>query len=76
MMPGGLGPTEASMSGLLVLGGMGLPDAVGSTFVIRVCTLWFAVAVGAGVLIRFRQRFEQGVKGEPEALLSVLDKDG
>ena len=47
MLPGGVGPTEGSMSGLLVLRGVALPAAVGATFVIRVCTLWFAVAVGA-----------------------------
>jgi glycosyltransferase 2 family protein len=47
MLPGGIGPTEGSMSGLLVLRGVELPVAVGATFVIRVCTLWFAVAVGA-----------------------------
>jgi uncharacterized protein (TIRG00374 family) len=47
MLPGGIGPTEGSMSGLLALRGVELPVAVGATFVIRVCTLWFAVAVGA-----------------------------
>ena len=65
MLPGGLGPTEGSMSGLLVLQGVPLPDAVGGTFVIRVCTLWFAVALGAGVLLRFRNRFEWEIEEEP-----------
>ncbi len=64
MLPGGLGPTEGSMSGLLVLKGIPLPDAVAATFVIRVCTLWFAVALGAGVLLHYRNRFE----GETEPL--------
>ena len=58
MLPGGLGPTEGSMSGLLALRGVPFPDAVAATFVIRVCTLWFAVALGAGVLLRYRDRLE------------------
>jgi uncharacterized membrane protein YbhN (UPF0104 family) len=64
------------MSGILVLRGVPLPDAVGATMVTRVCTLWFAVALGAGVLLRCRKQLEgeddqqtepltaQGVKGE------------
>jgi uncharacterized protein (TIRG00374 family) len=47
MLPGGVGPTEGSMSGLLALRGVDLPVAVAATLVIRVATLWFAVAVGA-----------------------------
>lgn len=45
-LPGGLGGTEAVM--LLLLGGLGVPMeiAVPATVVIRVTTLWFAVALG------------------------------
>lgn len=60
MLPGGLGSTEGSMSGLLVLRGVPLPDAVAATFVIRVCTLWFAVALGAAGMLHFRNRFGEG----------------
>ncbi len=66
MLPGGLGPTEGSMSGLLVLKGISLPNAVAATFVIRVCTLWFAVALGAGVLLVYRSRFEAESEGDAE----------
>ncbi|PQA52221.1 lysylphosphatidylglycerol synthase transmembrane domain-containing protein [Amnimonas aquatica] len=45
-LPGGLGGTEATMTGLLVLQGMALPEAVAATVVIRLATLWFAVVLG------------------------------
>jgi uncharacterized protein (TIRG00374 family) len=64
LLPGGLGTTEGSLSGLLVLRGVPLPDAVAATFVIRACTLWFAVALGAGVVLRYRDQLE-GEDGEP-----------
>ncbi len=63
MLPGGLGSTEGSMAGLLVLRGVQLPDAVGATLVIRACTLWFAVALGAGVVLRYHGQLDV----EPEA---------
>ena len=66
MMPGGVGPTEGSMSGLLAYEGMALPDAVAATLVIRVCTLWFAVALGAGALVVFRRRFAADPEDEAE----------
>ncbi|MCB9915423.1 MAG: flippase-like domain-containing protein [Planctomycetes bacterium] len=58
LFPGGLGPTEATMGGLLArrLEQAGLAaetakvQALSATFVIRLCTLWFAVAVGLAAL--------------------------
>jgi uncharacterized protein (TIRG00374 family) len=52
MLPGGLGATEASMTGLMILI-QGIPKdiAVTATFIIRVCTLWFAVLVGTLALV-------------------------
>jgi uncharacterized membrane protein YbhN (UPF0104 family) len=47
MLPGGLGGTEAVMSATLIGGGMAPADAVAATIAIRLCTLWFAVALGA-----------------------------
>jgi uncharacterized protein (TIRG00374 family) len=59
-LPGGLGVTEAGMTGLLVKLGRGISDAtaVGATFITRLCTLWFAVGVGfiALVLLRVDRR--------------------
>jgi len=45
--PGGLGSTEAVMTALLVWAGVGLPEAIAATLLIRITTLWFAVAIGA-----------------------------
>lgn len=50
-LPGGLGGTEATMTGLLVLQGMPLPAAIAATVIVRLATLWFAVLLGViGVL--------------------------
>jgi len=46
MLPGGLGATEASLTGLLVLLNIPKDVSAASTIIIRVCTLWFAVILG------------------------------
>lgn len=47
MVPGGLFVTEGGMSFLLVkLAGLALAQAVAATFIVRLATLWFALAVG------------------------------
>ncbi|MEN4748558.1 lysylphosphatidylglycerol synthase transmembrane domain-containing protein [Pseudomonas sp. Ps21-P2] len=53
-MPGGLGGAEAVMVGLLVWKGMNSADAVAATVLIRLATLWFAVAIGAVMLVRLK----------------------
>jgi uncharacterized protein (TIRG00374 family) len=53
MMPGGLGVTEAGMTGLLMaLGGKSMTPALAAaaTILVRIATLWFAVAVGIAAL--------------------------
>lgn len=50
-MPGGLGGAEAAMVGLLVWHEVGTPEAVAATLIIRMGTLWFAVAIGCGELL-------------------------
>jgi uncharacterized protein (TIRG00374 family) len=45
-LPGGLGGTEASMVALLMLNHVAQPQAVAATVLIRLATLWFAVALG------------------------------
>ena len=45
--PGGLGGAEATMMVLLALNGAPLHVALAATTVIRITTLWFAIAVGA-----------------------------
>jgi uncharacterized protein (TIRG00374 family) len=51
-MPGGLGGAEAVMVGLLTWKGMPVADAVAATVLIRLATLWFAVAIGAIMLVK------------------------
>ncbi len=53
-MPGGLGGAEAVMVALLIWKGMAGADAVAATVLIRLATLWFAVAIGAVMLLKFK----------------------
>ena len=57
-LPGGLLVQEGGMVGLLIeLGhGIGRPLATAATFVIRLCTLWFAVAIGVVAMMRVSRR--------------------
>ncbi len=50
MLPGGLGGTEAVMLALLTAIGVDLQVAVAATALIRITTLWFAVALGFAAL--------------------------
>ncbi len=61
--PGGLGVTETSMVGMLqsstIMGAASLAKgpAAAATLIIRMATLWFAVLVGAVVVLLFQGRF-------------------
>ena len=53
-MPGGLGATEGSMTSLLqLLVSASAPIAAAATLLVRVCTLWFAIVLGALALFVF-----------------------
>jgi uncharacterized protein (TIRG00374 family) len=57
MMPGGLGVTEAGMTGLieaLSKGEIAPADATAATMLTRLATLWWAVLVGAVALVLLR----------------------
>lgn len=60
MLPGGLGAADASVTGLLLLlidqAPMSQSVAVAATLLIRFCTLWFGVLVGAGVFLLWGRR--------------------
>lgn len=58
MLPGGLGLTEASLTGLLQILKIPKDISVASTIIIRLATLWFGVAVGI-VAVYFYQRYTQ-----------------
>lgn len=51
LLPAGLGGTEALLTGLLVLQGAALASAVAITVLVRLLTLWLAVALGALALL-------------------------
>jgi uncharacterized protein (TIRG00374 family) len=46
MLPGGLGVTEASLTGLLIVLKIPKDISVAASLIIRVATLWFAVFIG------------------------------
>ena len=58
-IPGGLGGNEAVMVTLLVWRGMPTADAIAATLLIRLATLWFAVALGASFLAK--QQIRQAI---------------
>ena len=62
MSPGGLAVAEGSIAGLLLLMGVtaDMPTAVAATLLIRVCTLWFGVAVGILALLVFSRSVQTG----------------
>lgn len=62
-LPGGLGVSEASSTGLLVLlTGMASGPATTATIIIRFCTLWFGVSLGAIALLLLGRRYD--LRGE------------
>jgi len=62
MLPGGLGLTEVSMAALLQnFLGLARAESVAATLVIRAVTLWFAVFLGAAVLVLNARRFAPAV---------------
>jgi len=50
-LPAGLGGTEALLTGLLVAHGAGAGSALGITVIVRLLTLWLAVAMGLLALL-------------------------
>jgi uncharacterized protein (TIRG00374 family) len=59
MLPGGLGATDAGITGLLIFLGISKSVAVASTMIIRVSTLWFAVIVGIGAIMIYQKVFHK-----------------
>lgn len=58
MLPGGLGSTEGSLTGLTMLAGATKEIAIASTFIIRLATLWFAVVIGIFVTFAMQHRLQ------------------
>ena len=59
MMPGGLGVTEGSLAGLLMMNDVPKAIAVGATLIIRFSSLWFGVLIGMTVLYLYKDRFQK-----------------
>lgn len=61
-LPGGLGTSEVSSAGLLLVMvndiHMNAAVATAATIIIRFCTLWFGVTLGILALVWFRQRYQ------------------
>lgn len=68
-LPGGLGLTEVSIAVLLVRY-MPKAYAASATILIRLCTLWFAVILGAAVIFLFQEQL-----GGRKALDEVIEAD-
>jgi len=67
MMPGGIGLTEVSLTGLL-LSLTSCPSrsaAAAATIIIRLCTLWFAVIVGIVASTRLKELGWEASAGSP-----------
>jgi glycosyltransferase 2 family protein len=62
-LPGGLGVSEASSTGLLtLLVPMAAGPATVATIIIRFCTLWFGVSLGAVALAMLRRRLGEAAE--------------
>jgi glycosyltransferase 2 family protein len=62
MLPGGVGLTEASLTGLLVLSNIPKNISVASTIIIRLATLWFAVLVGIIAIFIFQKQSNKKIE--------------
>ncbi len=61
MLPGGLVSTEGGMLAMLQsIGGLSSAAASSATLIIRVCTLWFAVAIGLLALLYTQRGLRKG----------------
>ena len=65
-LPGGLGATETSLTGLLILAKIPKGAAIAAVFIIRAATLWFAVLIGAMMLSYMQKRYGVALNGKLE----------
>ena len=61
--PGGLGGAEGAMIGLLLLEGVPVEISVPATLIIRITTLWFAIALGLLVFPVAEKLSNRGIHG-------------
>lgn len=58
MIPGGLGVAEFTISGLLQYFGMRSVEAVGTSMLIRIATLWYGASLGLAIYFSFKKFFK------------------
>ena len=84
LLPGGLGATEGSIEGILVLFGqapwvpgaaIGAGVGTAATLLIRFTTLWFGVAIGFGALAIAQARFGRLTEPVPDASAPREDRE-
>jgi uncharacterized protein (TIRG00374 family) len=67
-IPGGLGITEGSISGLLQISGFAPATAVGIAIVVRIGTMWFAAILGLVTYLIFARKTSRKIKQPAQAL--------
>lgn len=73
-LPGGIGATEGSMTSLLqLLVQMNATIAAAATFLVRICTLWFAIVLGGIALFVFGFPREEAAAQATAASLASTD---
>lgn len=77
LLPGGLGVSEASSTGMLVLlvPGLAVGAATAATLIIRFCTLWFGVTLGAAALALLSRRYPLD-EGKPAIVRAAHEPPG
>lgn len=63
MLPGGIGGTEAGMVGLLAVLGISYSEGLPAVILIRGCTLWLAILVGAAFMVTLLVRSKSDKEG-------------
>lgn len=58
MVPGGLGVTEFTISGLLQYFGISAAEAIGCSIIIRLTTLWYGASLGLVIYFTLRKYFK------------------
>jgi uncharacterized protein (TIRG00374 family) len=61
LLPGGLGVTEGSMTGLLLVFEVNRATAAGSTLIIRAATLWFIAGAALVVYLSYKRHTSKGI---------------
>jgi len=63
LLPGGIGAAEGTVAAVLdLVAGQPRDIAAAATLLIRVCTLWFGVALGAASLLALARRLSRSSK--------------